>query len=458
MVRRTAEQLAAAGQTPRTRGEGSVFQVQTKHGMRWRATRSVTDEHGRPRQVSGTATDRQTAVERCNDSYLRWLVKMGQAAPSVIRKAPVMTSMTTAEFLDVWWQWKIQDDEGRTGLISANVGHRYKTLIQRHIVPHIGHIPVRSLNEDHIRTLLRTTLPGKTRLVKGRSEPEPLLGPTPIRTVQNVLQMMCDYGVKKRILLENPMDNVPRVKKAEQKDEGLENLRWLSSYLKHHLEGTDEEAQWIFAFWGLRQSERLGLTWSAFTYLNDPKRTTQLKIHRQLYRNEATKQFSLEKTKTKASNRVVAVDERVAAVMRQHKLRQAEWKKSPDWNPLPGEGMDDLCFTTKTGLPIRQTTENKQWHAMLKRHGYKPIRQHALRHFAVSLLVSEHVPLEIVSKYIGHSSVEITRSIYTHLNIPDQEIIIDKLGERVFERSDQAKRAAAAREQKEKELTLKLSQ
>jgi integrase len=433
MVRRTAQQLRANGIAPRVPGDGSIFLVQTPSGPRWRATRTVSqDDQGRAVQVTGTGIDQQTAVARREQSYKRWLVKTGEL-PASILKAPRLAAkeaVTTAVHLDRWMTWKAaQTNQGR---IDPSVAVRYRQLINNHITPHIGNIPVRLLSGDDIEKLLGVTLPAKTRLVKGRDEPTRLLGATPIRTVQNILKMSMVWGMQKGLLLEDPMKYVQAVEKAKRVNEKLETKHWIPEYLIEKLEGSEDEARWIFAFFGLRQSERLGIQWSSFKNLTTAK-TTTLEIANQLARNEATGDLFLKPPKTDASTRIVSVSKEVTAILRQHKKRQDQWKKSEDWKPLPG--LEDLAFTTKTGLPIRQTTDNKQWHALLKKYEIDPpIRQHAMRHIAISLMVQQGTPTETVSKYAGHANELITRVTYTHLSSKASEEPVNQLTETLFRR------------------------
>ena len=60
-------------------------------------------------------------------------------------------------------------------------------------------------------------------------------------------------------------------------------------------------------------------------------------------------------------------------------------------------------------------------------HGFKRVSCHGLRHTYCSLLLSQNVPIQTVSKYMGHSDSTITLKVYSHF-IPDtQEKVINVL-------------------------------
>jgi integrase len=46
------------------------------------------------------------------------------------------------------------------------------------------------------------------------------------------------------------------------------------------------------------------------------------------------------------------------------------------------------------------------------------IRFHDLRHANASLMLSAHVPMEMLSKLLGHSNPTTTRNIYAHVLKP----------------------------------------
>jgi integrase len=45
------------------------------------------------------------------------------------------------------------------------------------------------------------------------------------------------------------------------------------------------------------------------------------------------------------------------------------------------------------------------------------VRQHAMRHLAISLLITKNQPIELVRAIAGHHSEAITRGTYTHVAV-----------------------------------------
>jgi integrase len=434
-TRRTRAELEKDGQQPNPKGAGSIFRVKTNTRTgtvyKWRATQTAyMDEQGRAVQISGTGATKEEAIERRRKNYLKWLVSQGSIPLSALNKRPIELKKTVEEVLEEWLVAKqntqLRAKHKQEKPVSENVAFRYNGLIKNHILPHIGDKAIRLVTTEELLKLLYETLPAKRKVTKEnkiqRVTDEPLLGTTPLRTVQNILNMSFAWAYRNQIILENPMLQIANIEKAEPRDRGLEGKKWISQRLIANLAGTDEEARWIFAFYGLRQSERLGITWNNLK-LKPKSGVSTLRINQQLIRNEANGKLELKPPKTKAGNRIIPLDKRVENILVSHRARQNEWKKSPNWKPLAG--LEDLVFTNKNGTPIRHQTDNKQWHTLLEQRGQldkngepkKPIPyipMHSLRHLAITIMIENGTPIEIIRDYAGHSDEEITRLVYSH--------------------------------------------
>ena len=87
--------------------------------------------------------------------------------------------------------------------------------------------------------------------------------------------------------------------------------------------------------------------------------------------------------------------------------------------------MDESYFSVNLLREPEGISCTGQWLAKFeKKHGLKKVSPHGLRHTYCSLLLSQNVPIQTVSKYLGHSDLTITLEVYS-LFIPDtQEKVI----------------------------------
>ncbi|TQL55051.1 tyrosine-type recombinase/integrase [Subtercola boreus] len=409
------------------------------------------DDSGRAVQVSGTAASKEQAIERRENNLRKRLVKSGELPLSALSARPKELKLTTGEMLNEWLEVKRQKTS-KAERVSANTAHVYENQIRLHIAPYVGSIPVRLITEEDIRNLLFRTLPKKmkTKKVDGKDVATnvPLLGASQLRLIQGIINQGFRYATEQGHVLENPTTRIDQLDKPDSRSETehLEKKNWIAREIAAYTQGTAEEAHWIFALMGLRQSERLGLTWDCFTYLDDSRgKQPVVEIRQQLSRDAKTGTMSIKpQPKTNAGKRIIPLSPRVVDVLKRHRAEQRQIKQDEGWSTEPQ--FANLVYTTENGSPIRQTTDNKRWNSLLsdeKKLNLKPeyrIRQHALRHIAITLLITHGTPIEIVRAIAGHHSEAITRGTYSHIDTAPKVQPMNDLMDDIYRTAD--KRAA----------------
>ena len=73
------------------------------------------------------------------------------------------------------------------------------------------------------------------------------------------------------------------------------------------------------------------------------------------------------------------------------------------------------CLPWEDGSPLDPGQLTKRFRQLAKEAGLPPARLHDLRHASASLMIQAGVPLALVSKRLGHSSISITSDVYGHL-------------------------------------------
>jgi Phage integrase family len=101
----------------------------------------------------------------------------------------------------------------------------------------------------------------------------------------------------------------------------------------------------------------------------------------------------------------------------ERKVRCAAWQASPK---LLGErerpvALKRLVFTREDGTPLHPAYVTRHFQLLAARAGLRRIRLHDLRHGAASLRLAAGVPIEIVSKILGHSRIALTADTYSQL-------------------------------------------
>jgi integrase len=129
--------------------------------------------------------------------------------------------------------------------------------------------------------------------------------------------------------------------------------------------------------------------------------------------------------KTSAGRCTVPLGARLVATLRAHRRQQLEDRLA--W----GEVWQDsgYVFTREDGAPLHPEHLNGAFETHVRRSGLPPIRLHDTRHTCATLALQAGEKTEVVSRWLGHSSVAITQDLYQHA-IPS---MIEEAGERLDE-------------------------
>lgn len=160
---------------------------------------------------------------------------------------------------------------------------------------------------------------------------------------------------------------------------------------------------------GMRIAEIHGLRWSDIDFDN---RIIHVRRNR-LYAQGFGWYEKLPKTKT--SFRDIPIPQTLIADLETYK----------DWFRLADSRFDDKLDEYYIASNInRESTRTNSIGPWLKdfenRHGFKNVTPHGLRHTYCSILLSQNVPIQTVSKYMGHSDSTVTLKVYSHF-IPDTQ-------------------------------------
>lgn len=76
---------------------------------------------------------------------------------------------------------------------------------------------------------------------------------------------------------------------------------------------------------------------------------------------------------------------------------------------------NNYVFTDDIGKPIDDKRPGRNLKNILEKLNIKPIKFHALRHTYATRLFENNVPAKTVQILMGHSDIDVTMNIYTHV-------------------------------------------
>jgi integrase len=95
-----------------------------------------------------------------------------------------------------------------------------------------------------------------------------------------------------------------------------------------------------------------------------------------------------------------------------------------------------LVTATNSGQPYSPRSLDKIWNKLRDSSELMKIRYHDLRHTHASLLLSANVHPKVVSERLGHSSIQMTIDLYSHIFPNMQSDAANELGRILFDSPD----------------------
>ncbi|HBE8163933.1 TPA: site-specific integrase [Staphylococcus aureus] len=133
-------------------------------------------------------------------------------------------------------------------------------------------------------------------------------------------------------------------------------------------------------------------------------------------------------TKTAGSKRKIAINSRIANVLKKIML---ENKKMQQWEPSYVDR--GFIFTTCQGNPMQGSRINKRLSSAAESLNInKKVTTHTLRHTHISLLAEMNISLKAIMKRVGHTDEKTTIKVYTHVTEKMDRELEQKLEKLVY--------------------------
>lgn len=226
-----------------------------------------------------------------------------------------------------------------------------------------------------------------------------------------IVKRIFNFAIRSGILENNPSLYVviPKGKQDINQDEH-ENF-YNRDELKVFLEASKKANEKYYmllrllSYTGMRVGEALALTWDDVDFTKK-----HIRINKTVaYTNSGMK---IQTPKTKASNRVINVDQETLNSLKKWQIEQRKIMFALGFNVNTD---NQLIFTNRKNTIIRQAPVNAFVKTIAKKAGLYEITTHGLRHTHASLLFDSGMNVKEVQKRLGHSNINTTLNIYTHV-------------------------------------------
>ncbi len=306
--------------------------------------------------------------------------------------------LTVDAYLDHWL-------EGHSMVASSNTLEIYRVQVRAYVGPHIGSKPMQLLTPSGLDDLYSTLLRRGRRDGKG-------LALKTVRNVHVMLHRALQDAVANDLIRRNPAARAKPPSSRRAKNPPTERPTWNRSQAESFLGYVRQDrlrALYLLALTtGLRRSEALGLTWEYVDFTGGSLAVVQVVV-------EVNHQPTFKPIpKTDRSRRRLALDDTTIAALKEHRRNQLEERL------LHGDAYMnlELVFSREDGFPLGPSWLSRKLVHLAKAAGVpdlSPRPFHGLRHTYGTLALEAGVPIEVISKRLGHASIATTADIYQHL-------------------------------------------
>jgi integrase len=279
-----------------------------------------------------------------------------------------------------------------------NTAVTYTTYAAAYVIPALGRVPLQELSAARLDRFY-------TDLLERGSHRGKPLQPSTVRRISSVVHAALDAAVRKGEVARNVADATEHLPSVRR-----ERPVWFAEELRAFLEvaASDRlEALWtVLCTTGMRRSEACGLPWTAVDLDDGWLSVTQV-----LVRVGDTPTL-IRGTKTTSSRRSIELDPATVAALKAHRARQLQERLA--WG---GAWTDTgLVFTREDGTKLNPERLSDAFLKLVARAGLPRITLHGLRHSYASTAIAAGVPIQVVSRRLGHAGIGTTVDLYGHIS------------------------------------------
>lgn len=301
--------------------------------------------------------------------------------------------------------------------LAFTTARQYRQIVEQHIIPAIGNLPLSSLTPMQIQKFLQQARNGRKDNKKSRGTE---LRPASVNYIYRVLRCALNTAVKWELIPQNPA-----LKVEPPPSRGNDPVMLSPEEVESLLRGLEGSCLWLPAYLavytGMRLGEILALTWDDV----DLERSL-ITVRRSLpmQPKPADGRYEFKEPKTKHSRRTIPLASSVVETLKKVREEQQRLKEEREeiW-------MDyNLVCCREDGTPLHPPTISSAFPKAARKLGYN-ISFHSLRDVHAGLLLQAGAPLKAISLTLGHGSGSVTMDKYIGLTPSVLRSVVEKVEE-----------------------------
>ena len=286
--------------------------------------------------------------------------------------------------------------------ITINTYNNYSSYMYRHILPQLGEYTLTELTTPIIKKYIEDKLDHGRIRVSGSAKG---LSAKTVKEHYTFLKKALDKAVEAGEMYYNPCHSVSFPKALKQEIHALEQEEQikLEAHIRPEFEANSRLTAKLALYAGLRNGEICALQIKDVDF-----ESNMILVSKTLYRartNTGKTEIMVNHTKNKR-HRYVPIPKSLLEDLKRYVATMPEEMRN---NP------DQYLFVNRRGKPLEPKRLLCHFKELLKEAGLQDIRFHNLRHTFATRCLECGIELKIVSKILGHSTIQITADLYTHV-------------------------------------------
>jgi integrase len=265
----------------------------------------------------------------------------------------------------------------------------YRQVCKKHLYPTLGSRTLDQVTRKDIKDLVATW---NSHALKKRT----------ILNFLTPLRKMYNHAIDDGTVTANPVSKVGMiVKGCKASSVHIEPLTAIE--VKALLTTAKERYPFLYPLFlcavrtGMREGELIGLQWEDMDFLG-----SFIEVRHNVVRRQET---------SPKTNRIRRVDLSPQLQAELLKLKESLLLEAS----MKGQCFPKWVFLTPHGNRMTNEVLRKGFYACLETAGLRRVRFHDLRHTFASLLIQQNANVKYIQQQLGHSSINITLDVYSHL-------------------------------------------
>lgn len=308
----------------------------------------------------------------------------------------ISENLTVAEWADIWLKTFKRN-------IANNTYVRYGGIVRNQIIPLLGNVLLTNIRLNMLQKLI--------------NDMADKYAPATVKKTKDVLHQMFQQAVRSQYIAVNPAENIvtPKFHQNDREPLSVEHIKNIEEFCRKYKHGA---FIMTLLYTGVRRGELLALQVKDVDFENG-----YITINKSV--EFLCNSPNLKTPKTPKSNRMIPILNPLIPYLQ----KAVEGKKSSDFIFTGHDGN----LYTKSAIQRLFKAFNRDYNRYINRFSTEDecetvhFTMHQFRHTFCTIMHDAGVEARTAQEILGHSSINVTLGIYTHLSQYKKKINIDKM-------------------------------